>query len=63
VPRKAAWIALETTELEFEHYLAERLGMTVGDMRRRMSMAEFITWSIYYQRKAQRIELERAKAR
>jgi hypothetical protein len=55
-------MALETTELEFEHYLTERLGLgTVADMRRRMSQAEYVTWAIYYQRKAQRIEMSRHK--
>jgi hypothetical protein len=55
-------MALETTELEFEHYLTERLGLgTVVDMRRRMSQAEYVTWAIYYQRKAQRIEMSRHK--
>ena len=42
---------------EFEHFLAQKLGMTVGDMRARMSNAEFIRWEIYYQRIAQREEL------
>jgi hypothetical protein len=62
VPRKASWIAHETTDLEFEHYLTEKLGLgTVANMRRRMSNAEFIDWAMYYQRKGQRMELERLK--
>lgn len=48
---------METTELEFEFHLAEKLGMTVARMRREMSQAEFMHWGIYYGRKAQRIEL------
>lgn len=53
-------MALETTDLEFEHYLTELLGLgTVADMRRRMSMDEYVTWAIYYQRKAQRAETSR----
>lgn len=37
--------------------------MTVGDLRRRMSHAEFVRWGIYYARVAQRQELEQAKQR
>jgi hypothetical protein len=54
---------METSDLEFEHYLAERLGMTVGRLRREMSQAEFMAWSVYYGRKGQRMELERLRAR
>ncbi len=43
--------------IEFDHYLAERLGMTVADMRARMSGPEYLGWQIYYARKAQRQEL------
>lgn len=50
-----------SSDLEFEHYLCEKLGMTVAEMRRRMSSAEFLRWGIYYARIAQREELERAK--
>jgi len=31
--------------------------MTVGDIRERMGNAEFVRWSVYYQRIAQREEL------
>lgn len=48
---------METTELEFEFYLAERLRMTVAELRRRMSQHEFLQWSVYLGRKAQRQEL------
>ncbi len=47
--------------LEFEFYLATKLHMTVGRMRKEMSQVEYQHWGIYYARKAQRAELERAK--
>jgi hypothetical protein len=37
--------------------LAEKLGMTVADMRYRMSGEEYLGWWIYYGRKAQRMQL------
>lgn len=49
---------MESTGLEFEFYLAERLRMTVARLRREMSAREFMMWSVYYGRKAQRQELE-----
>lgn len=48
---------METTELEFEFYLAERLGMTVAQLRRNLSAHEFAQWGVYFGRKAQRQEL------
>lgn len=36
--------------------------MTVGELRQRMSNAEFVYWTRYYALKAQREELERLKA-
>ena len=36
--------------------------MTVGELRQRMSQAEFVAWTSYYGLKAQRQELERLKA-
>lgn len=45
--------------LEFEHYLATKLGMTVGRLRHEMTSAEFTSWQIYYARIAQREELAR----
>lgn len=43
--------------LEFEFFLAAKLGMTVAEMRLRMSSQEFVHWDIYYARIAQREEL------
>lgn len=37
--------------------------MTVDELREKMTMDEFIHWSIYYARKAQRIELAQKMAK
>lgn len=59
MPTKAAYQLFETSdELEFEYYLADRLKMTVGELRDRMSQDEFVRWSVYHGRRAQREELE-----
>lgn len=64
MPTKAAYLALEYEPgLEFEFYLAEKLKMTVGELRARMDQDEFTLWSMYYSRIAQRQELENLKAR
>lgn len=49
---------MEATDLEFEFYLAERLGMTVSRLRREMPSYEFMQWGVYFGRKAQRQEME-----
>ena len=50
--------------LEFEHFLCSKLGgMTVEEMRERMSNEEFVRWSVYYGRKAQREELAMKSAK
>ena len=48
--------------LEFTHYLATRLGMTVAQLTTEMSNDEFVRWGVYYARKAQRQELARLEA-
>jgi hypothetical protein len=54
MPPKAAWKTFQANpELEFEFFLAAELGMTVGELRQRMSQDEFIQWSVYYGRKSQ----------
>lgn len=54
---------METSpDVEFDHFLAEKLSMTVAEMRRRMPAAEWLSWNVFYNRKAQRRELEMAKA-
>lgn len=50
-------------DLEFDFYLAERLGMTVEEMQRRVSAREYLGWSIFYGRKAQRMEMESKRGR
>lgn len=56
---------METSpDLEFDHYLTERLGWrSVAEMRRGMSMAEWRAWNVYYARKAQRRELAMEQAK
>lgn len=49
---------METGGLEFEFYLAEKLGLTVARLRREMSSHEFMQWGVYFGRKAQRQEME-----
>jgi hypothetical protein len=44
-------------DLEFEFFLAQKLGMTVAGMRHEMSAFEFGQWGIYYARIGQREEL------
>lgn len=61
MPTKAIYQRFETTDLEFEHYLAVKLSMTVSRLRSEMSSEEFVAWSVYYQRLAQEQELERLK--
>ena len=60
MPRKAAYLALESDpEWEFEHFLAEKLGgMTVRELRERMSNDELLRWSVYFGRRAQDAELQ-----
>jgi hypothetical protein len=51
----------DNSALEFDFYLAEQLHMTVGEMRTRMANDEWVRWSVYYARKAQRQELARLR--
>ncbi|MCE7008728.1 hypothetical protein LWC34_38845 [Kibdelosporangium philippinense] len=46
--------------VEFEFFLAQKLGRTVEELRQ-MSNREFVWWSVYYGRKAQRDELARRR--
>jgi hypothetical protein len=50
------------TDIEFDYVLAEKLGMTVAEMRRRVSAAEWRGWNVYFARKAQRREIAAAQA-
>lgn len=49
---------METTELEFEFFLAQKLGRTVTELRE-MPGWEFTGWAVYYGRKAQREQVAR----
>lgn len=46
--------------IEFDCYLAEKLGKTLGEVRA-MPMHDYMTLQVYYGRKAQRQELEQIK--
>lgn len=58
-PRKAAYLEFENDpEYEFEFFLAKELGgMTVRELRERMSNHELLMWSVYYGRRNQEAEL------
>ncbi len=47
----------ENSSVEFDFYLAEKLGRTVQEMRLSVSNLEYLQWQVYYGRKAQREEL------
>lgn len=56
--------AFETTpDLEFDFFLAEKLGMLVADLRERVSGQEYRQWHTYYSRQKQRRELAMSKGR
>lgn len=50
-------------DLEFEFFLAEKLRMTVAQLRREMTCREFMQWQVYYGRKAQKQELAALQAK
>lgn len=47
--------------LEFDFFLAEQLGVMVTEIRA-MDNLDYLHWNIYFGRKAQKIEIARAKA-
>lgn len=56
-PGKATWLRLETDpEFFFEFFLAEKLGMTLWQVRQ-MPCEEFMQWGVYFGKKAQQREL------
>lgn len=65
MPPKEIYLEFENDpELEWEFYIAERLGIgTVAELRRRMGHDEFVRWQVYYGRKAQRQELAARRKR
>ena len=55
---KAAYLRFEADpDLEFQYYLAQKLGRTVAELGD-LSHDEYLHWGIYYRRLAQRQELE-----
>lgn len=65
MPPKATYreMASDGFDLEFEFYLAERLGRTVAELRASLSQREFVEWGVYFGRKAQRQEMAVKTAR
>ena len=60
MPPKAAYKEFEQDkQLQFEFFLADKLGMTVSRLRHEIDTDEFMRWSVYYARKAQSAELAR----
>lgn len=52
-------------DIEFDYYIAERLGMTVQELltgvKGPISNLEWMEWQIYFGRKAQRRQIANAK--
>jgi hypothetical protein len=46
----------------FEYSLAERLGMTVAELRQRMSAAEFLEWGRFWTWRAREERWQRQRA-
>jgi|1185.fasta_scaffold42123_3 hypothetical protein len=46
-----------------EYVLAEKIGCTVRELRRRMPMEEFVGWGVFLGRRAQARELTQLRAR
>lgn len=62
MPPKALYLEMERTDLEFVYFLAQKLGKFAWEIDR-MPAAEYIGWSVYYGRKAQKEELAALKRR
>lgn len=48
--------------IEFDYFLAQKLGRTVAELHE-MSHTEYVGWTVYYGRLAQRQEIDQAKSR
>lgn len=58
MPPKAAYLRIETEDhLANEMFLAEKFGMTLGELRDRMSHDEYLLWCVWEGRKQQIQEL------
>lgn len=63
MPTKAWYLRFEDRpDLEFDFFLAAKLGMSVAQMRETVAGDEWVGWAMFYGRKGQRDELA-AKAR
>lgn len=60
--RRPTKVFEENPQTEFDFFLAQKLGRTVDEMRRTLSHSEYLYWTTYYARVAQRQELEQLKA-
>lgn len=59
MPPKAAWLDLaKNPTLEFEFFLAEKLGRTVTELRETVAAWEFVYWVAYYRRQKDNLEME-----
>lgn len=63
MPKKVMYLEFDDLpELEFEFFLVQKLGLgSVARLRDTMSQGEFMQWGMYYQREAQRKELQSLK--
>jgi hypothetical protein len=48
--------------IEFELFVAQKLGRTRDELRATMSQSEYLDWCLFYARKAQREELAMKRA-
>lgn len=49
--------------MEFDFFLADKLKMTVEDLRSRMSNDEYLVWHSYWKKRAQEEELQAKMAK
>jgi hypothetical protein len=64
MPPKATYLLMESRpDIEFDYFLAAKLGRTVAEMRATVSNAEYVGWQVYFGRKAQRQEMAAKDAR
>lgn len=63
MPPKVIYLAMESDPtLEFDHFLAEKLGQTLATIEA-MPVREYQRWVVYYGRRAQHDEIAAARAR
>lgn len=43
--------------IEYEFFLAEKLGRTVAELRQTISEHEFVGWAVYHGRRAQDMQM------